>query len=136
MMRCKWILLAAVAALAIPVSARADGLFAGCKHCGGGHGGLYGGGYGGGGYGGGNHGCAHAGGARAGHGFFQPPFQAAPWYLYYPYDQHFQMPAPIGAPFFPPQAYAHPAMNTYFPPPVPPVAPIPAPAVVPIPAVK
>jgi hypothetical protein len=51
----------------------------------------------------------------AGHGLLQPPFQAAPWYLYWPYDAHFQMPAPINAPYYPPQAYGYPgAFNPYF----------------------
>src|SRR5262245_13425647 len=40
-----------------------------------------------------------------GFGFCQPPFQAAPWYLYWPYDSHFQLPAPIGAPYYPPQQF-------------------------------
>jgi hypothetical protein len=55
---------------------------------------------------------------------FQRPFQAAPWYLYYPYDQHFQMPAPINAPYYAPQAYGSPGLNPYFAPggPVAPVA--------------
>ena len=144
MMRCKWMALIAVIALAMPLSARASGLF-GCSNCGPGHG-LFGGGFGhggygyGDGYGHGNHGCSHAGG-NGGFGFFQRPFQAAPWYLYYPYDQHFQMPAPIGAPYFAPQAYANPAFNSYFPPaygaPAPmPTAPVPAVPGTPIPAVK
>jgi len=50
---------------------------------------------------------------KQGHGFFQPPFQAAPWYLYWPYDAHFQLPAPIGAPFQPPQHLGQP-WNPYF----------------------
>ena len=51
----------------------------------------------------------------AGHGLFQPPFQAAPWYLYWPYDSHFQLPAPINAAYYPPQAYGYPGMyNPYF----------------------
>lgn len=33
------------------------------------------------------------------HGPVLPVYQAAPWYLYFPYDAHFQTPAPIfGAP--------------------------------------
>jgi hypothetical protein len=59
------------------------------------------------------------GSGKHGHGFFQPPFQAAPWYLYWPYDAHFQLPAPIGAPYYPPQNlntpwnpyFAHPALG-------------------------
>ena len=49
-----------------------------------------------------------------GFGFCQPPFQAAPWYLYWPYDAHFQLPAPISAPYFAPQQLAS-QWNPYFP---------------------
>jgi hypothetical protein len=31
-----------------------------------------------------------------------PLLQAAPWYLYWPYDAHFQTAAPIYAPYYPP----------------------------------
>ena len=128
MMRVTFVLLSAVAALALPLSARAEGLLHHhCNSCGHGHGGLFGGHDGHGGHGG--HGAPEG---HGGLGFFQPPFQAAPWYLYWPYDQHFQMPAPIGAPYYAPQAFAHPMQNTYFPPAATPVAP----AAVPIPAVK
>ena len=43
-----------------------------------------------------------------------PAFQAAPWYLYWPYNGHFQTPAPLmGAYYAPPSG---PAMgNPYFP---------------------
>lgn len=48
-----------------------------------------------------------------------PAFQAAPWYLYYPYNSHFMMPAPPpGADFGPggPGAYGHGGyVNPYFP---------------------
>jgi hypothetical protein len=27
--------------------------------------------------------------------------QAGPWYLYFPYEAHFQLPAPVGYPFWP-----------------------------------
>jgi hypothetical protein len=60
----------------------------------------------------GNHACGK--GAGGGFGLFQPPFQAAPWYLYWPYEAHFQLPAPIGGPFFAPQQLTNPAMNPYF----------------------
>jgi hypothetical protein len=54
-------------------------------------------------------------GRRNGRGFFQPPFQAAPWYLYWPYDSHFQLPAPISGPYLPPQAYGYPgSFNPFF----------------------
>lgn len=82
------------------------GLFA--NLCGGGHGGLDG-------HHGalGNHPPEFGPGFR-GFGFCQPPFQAAPWYLYWPYDAHFQLPAPISAPYFAPQQYAA-QWNPYFP---------------------
>lgn len=61
-----------------------------------------------------------------------PIFQAAPWYLYWPYDAHFQTPAPIfGAyyappiggnfpvqPFFPAQVGAAPVFDPRTAPPV------------------
>jgi hypothetical protein len=97
-----------VAVLALPLAASADGHLLGKGDCGGGHcggHGLFG-----------NHPCTNCAATNQfkGFGFFQPPFQAAPWYLYWPYDQHFQMPAPINAPYFAPQAYGNPAMNPYF----------------------
>ncbi|HLW67768.1 MAG TPA: hypothetical protein VKS79_20795 [Gemmataceae bacterium] len=76
------------------------------------------GGHLGGGHGMGGHGPGAGygdGSQTAGHGLLQPPFQAAPWYLYWPYDAHFQLPAPINAPYYPPQAYGYPgAYNPYF----------------------
>lgn len=43
-------------------------------------------------------------------------FQAAPWYLYWPYNQHFQMPAPMyGAAWYGPQSYGAPLQSPYFP---------------------
>jgi len=43
-----------------------------------------------------------------------PTYQAAPWYLYWPYDAHFQTPAPVtGAWYGPPNCRA--PMNPYFP---------------------
>jgi hypothetical protein len=47
-----------------------------------------------------------------------PAFQAAPWYLYFPYNDHFQMAAPPpGADFGPggPGAYPGGYSNPYFP---------------------
>ena len=43
-------------------------------------------------------------GSFFGHGASQqlPVFQAAPWYLYFPYNAHFQTPAPIGGGYYPP----------------------------------
>ena len=31
-----------------------------------------------------------------------PAFQAAPWYLYWPYNAHFQTPAPLTGPYYAP----------------------------------
>lgn len=117
----KWLIATAVAVASLAGSeARAQ---SGCKDCGGGghgHVGLPGHGFGGGasalptyghlsgmhrpgfGYGFGNQ-------RRAG----LPVFQAAPWYLYWPYDGHFQTVAPMayGA-FYPPPAYTG---NPYLP---------------------
>ena len=47
-----------------------------------------------------------------------PVFQAAPWYLYWPYDAHFQTPAPVyGQWYGPPQAnWMGAPGNPYFPP--------------------
>lgn len=42
-----------------------------------------------------------------------PAFQAAPWYLYWPYNSHFMTPAPLtGAYYAPPTAGS---VNPYFP---------------------
>ncbi len=44
-----------------------------------------------------------------------PAFQAAPWYLYWPYNQHFMTPAPIGGAYSaPPMGYGG-LVNPYFP---------------------
>jgi hypothetical protein len=53
------------------------------------------------------------------------PTQLEPWYLYYPYEAHFQSPAPVGFPNWPAPVAAGPS--------VPPVAPV-APAVPPMPS--
>ena len=110
-MRIRLLALAAAAVLALPMAAQAWGKKSGGCDSGncGGSGGHFGG-------------ClsklhnapADPGPQKLGHGFFQPPFQAAPWYLYWPYDAHFQLPAPIGAPFQPPQNLNAP-WNPYFP---------------------
>ncbi|HYH68051.1 MAG TPA: hypothetical protein VD866_25370 [Urbifossiella sp.] len=44
-----------------------------------------------------------------------PAFQAAPWYLYWPYDGHFQTPAPVHAPFYGPPGAGNFPVNPYFP---------------------
>ena len=45
----------------------------------------------------------------------QPTFQAAPWYLYWPYDAHFQTPAPVMAPHYAPPGPGNFPVNPYFP---------------------
>lgn len=67
-----------------------------------------------------------------------PAFQAAPWYLYWPYNAHFQTPAPLTGPYYAPPYNGAGLVNPYFPaqPPVYPVAPVPpgaATAPVPVP---
>jgi hypothetical protein len=54
-----------------------------------------------------------------------PAFQAAPWYLYWPYDGHFQTPAPVHAPFYGPPAAGNFPVNPYFPAPAGYYGPIP-----------
>lgn len=77
--------------------------------------------------------CGGWGGKRPAYytltGFFhgghpKPVFQAAPWYLYWPYDGHFLTPAPLSGPFYAPPAFSYGGANPYFPAPVmpPPVA--------------
>ena len=45
-----------------------------------------------------------------------PAFQAAPWYLYWPYNNHFMTPAPLtGAYYGPPGGGAGGMVNPYFP---------------------
>lgn len=64
-----------------------------------------------------------------------PTFQAAPWYLYWPYDGHFLTPAPVNAPFYAPPGPGNFPVNPYFPAPAGNYGPIPggpAPAGVPI----
>ena len=61
-----------------------------------------------------------------------PAFQAAPWYLYWPYNAHFMTPAPLTGPYFAPPYSGGALHNPYFPAqPVVPVVPAPAPATVP-----
>lgn len=60
-----------------------------------------------------------------------PAFQAAPWYLYWPYHAHFMTPAPLGGAYYGPPA-AGAMVNPYFPAnpayyPTPAAAPAPAP---------
>ena len=45
-----------------------------------------------------------------------PAFQAAPWYLYFPYNAHFQTPAPMMGAFYAPPGGGYGGMpNPYFP---------------------
>jgi len=44
-----------------------------------------------------------------------PTFQAAPWYLYWPYNAHFMTPAPIYGPYMPPPGVGGAMINPYFP---------------------
>ena len=44
-----------------------------------------------------------------------PVFQAAPWYLYWPYDAHFMTPAPVTGAFYGPPSPGNFPVNPYFP---------------------
>jgi hypothetical protein len=44
-----------------------------------------------------------------------PAFQAAPWYMYFPYNGHFQTPAPMGGMFYAPPMGGAGMVNPYFP---------------------
>jgi hypothetical protein len=44
-----------------------------------------------------------------------PVFQAAPWYLYWPYDGHFLTPAPVQGAFYGPPGPGNFPVNPYFP---------------------
>jgi hypothetical protein len=44
-----------------------------------------------------------------------PTYQAAPWYLYWPYDGHFLTPAPVTGAFFGPPTPGNFPVNPYFP---------------------
>ena len=44
-----------------------------------------------------------------------PTFQAAPWYLYWPYDAHFLTPAPVTGAFYGPPVPGNFPVNPYFP---------------------
>ena len=43
-----------------------------------------------------------------------PVYQAAPWYLYWPYDGHFQTPAPVSGAFYGPPTQGNFPVNPYF----------------------
>lgn len=65
-----------------------------------------------------------------------PAFQAAPWYLYWPYDAHFLTPAPVSGAFYGAPGAGH-TVNPYFPAPAyggyGPIPGGPAPAAIPSP---
>ena len=71
-------------------------------------------------------------GAQGGLGLFRkqplPAFQAAPWYLYWPYNAHFMTPSPLQGPYYAPPPVGGGMVNPYFPAqyPVPPVGLAPA----------
>jgi len=44
-----------------------------------------------------------------------PALQAAPWYLYWPYNAHFQSAAPLGGQFYAPPYTGGGLVNPYFP---------------------
>lgn len=44
-----------------------------------------------------------------------PAYQAAPWYLYWPYDAHFMTPAPVTGAFYGPPTPGNFPVNPYFP---------------------
>jgi hypothetical protein len=43
-----------------------------------------------------------------------PVYQAAPWYLYWPYDGHFLTPAPVTGAFYGPPGHGNFPVNPYF----------------------
>ena len=54
-------------------------------------------------------------------GYTLPVYQAAPWYLYWPYDAHFLTPAPVHGAFYAPPIPGNFPVQPYFPtPPLPP----------------
>lgn len=44
-----------------------------------------------------------------------PAFQAAPWYLYWPYNQHFMTPAPLMGAYYAPPSAGGMLVSPYFP---------------------
>jgi hypothetical protein len=50
-----------------------------------------------------------------GHGSAGPAFQAAPWYMYWPYNAHFQMPAPLVGAYYAPPGVGGMMQSPYFP---------------------
>jgi hypothetical protein len=77
--------------------------------------------------------CAGVGSGWTPGGLFMkrplPAFQAAPWYLYWPYNAHFQTPAPLTGPYYAPPYSGGALVNPYFP--AQPVAPVVPPGAIP-----
>ena len=105
-----YFVITAVAGLAVAASAAVAGAFEkkGCATCGHGFGGHkdkdHGHGY---------HPPTTLFGG--GHKNNLPTYQAAPWYLYWPYDAHFLTPAPVSGPFYGPPLTGNFPVNPYFP---------------------
>jgi len=51
----------------------------------------------------------------SGYGKAVPVFQAAPWYLYWPYDAHFLTPAPVYGAYYAPPMMGNYPVQPYFP---------------------
>jgi hypothetical protein len=51
----------------------------------------------------------------SGYGKVVPVFQAAPWYLYWPYDAHFLTPAPVYGAYYAPPMMGNYPVQPYFP---------------------
>jgi hypothetical protein len=59
--------------------------------------------------------CAGGGGYGGGHGDMSCTWGAgAPWYLFWPYDAHFRMPAPTGYPFWPAPQTIQPGFGAHY----------------------
>jgi hypothetical protein len=63
----------------------------------------------------------YCGGYHGPAGYSQPVFQAAPWYLYGPYNGHFQTAAPLTGAFYAPPSTGGMLVSPYYPAPQPPV---------------
>lgn len=105
----RYFVIAAATGLALGAGAGIAGAFEKpCIGCGGGFGGKHGGGK-----------PPITPGTLFDGGLFHkqklPAFQAAPWYLYWPYDAHFLTPAPVNGPFYGPPLPGNFPVNPYFP---------------------
>src|SRR5687768_15496718 len=62
--------------------------------------------------------CQNCGNNQRGMFLFRSPmpaFQAAPWYLYWPYNAHFMTPSPLTGPYYAPPYSGGQLVNPYFP---------------------